>query len=376
MRSVILGVLVAAAWVYLLLGRGGFWRMREEPVASAPQRWPSVAAVIPARNEAAVVGRAVASLAAQRYPGPFRMVLVDDHSTDGTAEAARKAAPESMLAVVRAAPLAAGWTGKLWALAEGVRHAGPDSEYILLTDADIAHAPDTVSRLAARAETEGYDLASFMAMLHCESTAERALIPAFVFFFFMLYPPAWIRSPRHATAGAAGGCILIRRAALERIGGIAAISGELIDDCALACAVKRQGGRVWLGLSRDTRSIREYGSFGEIWRMISRTAFTQLRHSWLLLAGTVVGMCSMYLAPPLLALAGHGWTAILGAFAWLAGAVAYYPILRFYRLQAWRAPLLPAVAAFYVGATVRSAVAYRRGRGGEWKGRVQDIVKS
>ncbi len=376
MRSVILGMAVAAAWLYVLLGRGGFWRMREESHAGCPDSLRRVAAVIPARNEAAVVGRAIGSLAAQQYSGAFRVVLVDDHSTDGTLDAARKAAAESPLAIVRAGPLPPGWTGKLWAVAEGVRHVGNSAEYLLLTDADITHPPDNVACLVARAESEGYDLVSLMATLHCGTAAERALIPAFVFFFFMLYPPAWIRNAKLATAGAAGGCMLIRRAVLEDIGGIGAIAGELIDDCALARAVKANGGRVWLGLSRDTRSIRQYGGFGEIGRMISRSAFTQLRHSWLRLAGTVLGMCAMYLSPPLLAIAGHGWTAAMGAFGWLAGAVAYYPVLRFYRLPFWRAPLLPAIAAFYVGATVHSAWAYRCGRGGEWKGRMQDIVKS
>jgi hopene-associated glycosyltransferase HpnB len=278
--------------------------------------------------------------------------------------------------IIRAGALPAGWTGKLWAVAEGVRRAGSEPEYFLLTDADIAHPPENLAKLAARAETEGYDLVSFMATLHCGTPPERALIPAFVYFFFLLYPPAWIRNQRRATAGAAGGCMLIRRETLERIGGIGAIAGELIDDCALARAVKRQGGRVWLGLSRETRSIREYGSFGEIGRMISRTAFTQLRHSVLLLAGTVGGMAAMHLVPPLLAVAGHGGAAVLGGCAWLLSAITYFPTLRFHGLRAWRAPLLPAVAAFYAGASVQSAVAHWKGRGGEWKGRVQDIVKS
>jgi hopene-associated glycosyltransferase HpnB len=376
MRSVSLAIAVALAWLYLLLARGWFWRMREQGDSPDPSTWPGVAAVIPARNEAAGVGRAVASLAAQRYGGTFRIVLVDDHSTDHTAEIARASAPREILSVVPANPLPAGWTGKLWAVAEGIRRIEAEPQYLLLTDADIVHPPQNLRRLVARAETGGYDLVSFMATLHCGAAAERALIPAFVFFFFMLYPPAWIRNPRRETAGAAGGCILLRRAMLERIGGIAAIRGELIDDCALAREVKRHGGRVWLGLSRDTRSIRHYRTFGEIAAMISRTAFTQLRHSPVLLAGTVAGMALMYLAPPLLAFAGHGATRATGALAWFLSALAYWPILRFYRLKAWRAPLLPAVAAFYVAATLRSAVDYWLGRGGEWKGRVQDVVKS
>ncbi|HTX33866.1 MAG TPA: glycosyltransferase [Bryobacteraceae bacterium] len=362
-----------AVWLYLLLGRGFFWRLRERALGDRrPGEQPSVVAVIPARNEAAVVGQAIASLAAQEYGGPFRVVLVDDGSTDGTAEAACAAAGPERLTVVQAAPLEPGWSGKLWAVAEGVRHAQRfHPEFLLLTDADIVHPPGNVRQLALRA-AEGYDVVSYMARLHCRTAAERALIPAFVFFFFMLYPPAWIADPRRATAGAAGGCLLIRAEALERIGGIAAIAGEWIDDCALARAVKRSGGRVWLGLSEDTLSLREYATFGEMGRMISRTAFTQLGYSAWLLAGTVAGLALTYLAPPVAALAGGVGAAALGSAAWLAMSVAYWPAVRFYRQPVYWAPLLPLAAAFYLGATVHSAVVYWCGRGGEWKGRRQE----
>jgi hopene-associated glycosyltransferase HpnB len=268
--------------------------------------------------------------------------------------------------VIKGAPLPAGWTGKLCAVAQGVERAGaPD--YLLLTDADIVHPPENVASLVARAETSGYDLVSYMATLRCETPAERALIPAFVFFFFMLYPPRWIRARNHRTAGAAGGCMLIRRTALERIGGIARIRGALIDDCTLARAVKDSGGRVWLGLNRRTSSIREYRTFAEIGRMISRTAFTQLDHSAVLLAGTVAGLTVTYLLPPVLALRRSPW----GIAAWLMVSIAYIPALRYYRRPAWQAPLLPLVALFYMGATVHSAVQYGRGGGGMWKGRSQ-----
>ena len=245
-------------------------------------------------------------------------------------------------------------------MSQGIEKAG-GADYLLLTDADIVHAPENLARLVGRAERGGFDLVSYMATLHCETRAERALIPAFVFFFFLLYPPRW-------GTGAAGGCMLIRRAALERIGGIAAIRGELIDDCALAAAVRRTGGRVWLGLSRDTLSIRPYETFAEIGRMISRSAFTQLRHSAWLLAGTVAGLLFTYVLPPVLAIGGSWW----GAAAWGMMSVAYFPALRFYRRSPLWAPLLPLVAVFYMGATVNSAVEYWRGRGGVWKGRVQD----
>jgi hopene-associated glycosyltransferase HpnB len=373
---VIPAALSLAVWLYLLFGRGWFWRMRESAPANersdpANERGgaPAVVAVIPARNEANVVGRAIASLAGQEYGGQFHIVLVDDGSTDGTAEAARAAAGPELLTVVRAAPLPPGWTGKLWAVAEGVREArkmGP--AYVLLTDADIVHAPFNLRQLTGRAAA-GFDLVSYMATLRCRTLAERALIPAFVFFFFMLYPPLWIADPRRATAGAAGGCLLIRTEALERIGGIAAIGGELIDDCALARAVKRSGGRAWLGLSAATESIRDYATFGDIGRMISRTAFTQLRHSPWLLAGTAIGLAVTYLAPPVAALAGAQPAAALGSAAWLAMTLAYWPAVRFYRQAPFWVPLLPLAAAFYLGATVHSAVSYWRGAGGDWKGR-------
>lgn len=365
------------AWLYLLAARGWFWRMREDAPAAVPAGWrraapPAVVAVIPARNEADVVGRAIASLVNQEYGGPLHIVLVDDGSTDGTAAAARREAPPEMLTVTQAAALPAGWTGKMWAVAEGVRQTSRfQPEWLLLTDADIVHAPGELRQLAARA-AGGFDLVSYMATLHCRSTAERALIPAFVFFFFMLYPPRWIADPRRPAAGAAGGCMLVRAAALERIGGIAAIGGELIDDCALARAVKLDGGRVWLGLSQGTASIREYSTWNQIGRMISRAAFTQLRHSPWLLAGTAAGLLLVYLVPPALTLAGREPAAAPAAAAWLLMAIAYWPALRFYRQPWWGALLLPLAAAFYLTATLHSALAYWRGSGGQWKGRIQD----
>ena len=266
-----------------------------------------------------------------------------------------------------------GWTGKLWAVSQGVEAAlqwRPD--YLLFTDADIRHAPDNVRSLVARAEANGLDLASYMVRLHCGSFAEAALIPAFVFFFLKLYPPRWIADPRSKVAGAAGGCILIRASALERIGGVASIRSEIIDDCALARAVKSSGGRIWMGLTSATHSTREYTGFGEIWNMIARTAFTQLRHSAALLAGTVAGMMVLYIAPPALVFTGDASSVALGAAAWAGMTAAYVPSVRFYRRSLLWAPVLPLAAAFYVAATVGSAVRYWSGRGGQWKGRVQD----
>ncbi len=374
----LLGLAVApiVIWLYLLLARGGFWRMPySEPRGKLPAPAPRVVAVLPARNEAAVIGRALQSLVMQEYPSQLEIVVVDDDSTDETAAVALRSVPAGLLTVARTAPLPPGWTGKVWAMAEGIRQAeAMHPDHYLLTDADIVHPPENLAALVVRAESGGYDLVSYMATLHCGTLAERALIPAFVLFFFLLYPPAWVRSKRRSTAGAAGGCMLIRRSRLERIGGIASIAGNLIDDCALAREVKQGGGRVWLGLSPRTCSIREYAGFGEIGGMISRTAFTQLRQSFLLLAGTVLGLAITYLAPPLVAIYGAWtgaiWLAGLGVFAWLLMSIAYFPVLRYYRSSPVWAPLLPLVAAFYLGATVHSAVRHWTGRGGMWKGRV------
>jgi hopene-associated glycosyltransferase HpnB len=366
-----------AIWLYLLVGRGFFWLERPRPAPPAPPRYPAIVVVIPARDEAATIGETVASLLHQDYAGNLTIVLVDDHSSDGTAEAAREAARAAggadRLTIVTSRPLPAGWTGKMWAVAEGLRHvesSGSLAELVLLTDADIAHHPANLAELVARIETDGLDLASLMVKLNCETFAERALTPAFVFFFAMLYPFAWVNDPRRRIAGAAGGCMLIRRSALDRIGGVACVRDALIDDCALAREIKA-GGRIWLGLAGETRSLRRYEGLGDIWRMIARTAYTQLGYSPLLLAGTVLGLAVTYVALPVLALAGGGMTAYIAGAAWLAMTIAFVPILRVYRQPLVIAPLLPAIASFYLAATIDSARRHWQGRGGEWKGRVQ-----
>jgi hopene-associated glycosyltransferase HpnB len=363
-------------WLYFLLGRGGFWRVAGKfaPKASTPVSPKRVVAVIPARNEAAVIAATLQSLFVQG----ISIVLVDDNSTDGTADAARAAAPpdaiKNRLTVISGNPLPTGWTGKLWALKQGVEHAAAmNPDYLLFTDADIVHSPTSVAELVEIAETGGYDLVSYMVKLTCVSVAEKALIPAFVFFFFLLYPPAWIASRRSKAAGAAGGCMLVKPDALAKAGGIGAIRNTMIDDCALARIVKRSGGRIWLGLTKSTISSRSYGSFGEIGRMISRTAFHQLNHSTLLLVGTVVGLIITYLLPVALIFSGSSFPAIEGGLAWLLMSIAYLPIVRFYKRSWLWAAALPIVACFYLAATLYSAVQYWRGRGGEWKGRTQDL---
>jgi len=373
--------LVLAAWLYLLLFRGGFWRARMRLPATSPDltRLPSVVAVVPARDEAETIGETLRALLAQAYAGPFRVVLVDDGSRDGTAAIGRAlatGADANRLAVVAGRPLPAGWTGKLWALQQGVESvaaAGERPDWFLFTDADIRHGPRQLERLLKQAAAGDFELVSLMARLRCESRWERLLIPAFVFFFQKLYPFPWIADPRRRTAGAAGGCVLIRRDRLERLGGFAAIRGRLIDDCALARAAKFSGGRIWLGLADDTVSLRAYQELDAIWQMVARSAFTQLRHSPPLLAGTVLGMALLYLAPPLLLLGYpvHGDLAAAagGGLAWGLMTISYLPTTAYYGRSAGWALLLPVAGLFYTAMTVDSARRYWSSGGNRWKDR-------
>lgn len=370
-----IGALALAIWIYLLIFRGGFWRVRLDALPMAPAVWPEVIAVVPARDEAETIAAAIGSLLAQDYGGRFTIILVDDHSGDGTAAIARRAADGhgDRLHVVAARPLPPGWTGKLWAVSEGLAAAerlAPDARHVLLTDADIVHAPDNLAGLVSRVAAGGLDLASLMVRLRCESSAERLLIPAFVFFFAMLYPFARVNRDNSPTAAAAGGCMLVRRSALARIGGVRAIRDRLIDDCALAAAIK-PGGPIWLGLADRTHSLRRYERPADIWAMIARTAYTQLRHSPVLLLVCALAMALTYLAPPVLALAASGSASGLGWAAWFLMSASYLPMLRYYGRSPLWAPLLPVVALFYLGATLDSARQHWRGRGGQWKGRAQ-----
>ena len=334
--------------------------------AATPIDAPNVAIVVPARDEAETIDAVLRSLLAQNYPGQFRVVLVDDGSTDGTGEIARRIA-DPRLTVLTGADRPAGWSGKLWAVSQGIA-AAEGAELFLLTDADIVHDPHHLSALVAKAQAEDLDLVSEMVELRCEALAERALVPAFVFFFQMLYPFAWVNDPLKATAAAAGGTVLIRQRALARIGGIAAVRGALIDDVALATAVKR-GGRIFLGHSALARSLRPYPDFVDIWRMIARTAYVQLRYSPILLVGTVVGMVVVWLAPPAIGLFGVGAAKALGLATWAALSVSYLPTLRRFNQPIWWALLLPAIAAFYTAATIGSAYNHYAGSGVNWKGR-------
>jgi hopene-associated glycosyltransferase HpnB len=368
----VIALIVAAAsllvWIGLLAT--GFWRcdMRDDGAACvAPAIWPDVVAVVPARNEADIIGCSLRSLAGQGYPGHFRIILVDDNSSDGTAGAARAVGSEC-IEVLHGASLAAGWTGKLWAISQGIAVAGRP-RFLWLTDADIEHAPDTLRRLVGIAEAGNLALVSLMAKLHCRTAAERALVPAFVFFFMMLYPFHLVNRPGRI-AGAAGGCLLVRRDALEAAGGISAIRDALIDDCALGALLKRQG-PIWLGLTERSRSIRPYRSIAEIAAMISRSAYAQLRYSPALLAGTIAALAVVYIAPPLLAIFGHGIARTAAIVAWALMAFSFQPMLRFYRRSPLWGLALSLIGAFYAGCTLWSAWRYYQGRGGMWKGRAQ-----
>jgi hopene-associated glycosyltransferase HpnB len=373
----LLAAIPLAIWIYLLVGRGHFWRVREDDFAPIPlETWPRVFVIAPARNEAATISQAISSLAKQDYPGEFSVIVVDDHSEDATVALAQKAADESgtslRVKTHSAAPLAPGWTGKLWALNAGVQVAADQSaEFFWFTDADIEHAPDTLRRLVIRAERESLDLASLMVLLQAKTFPERLLIPPFLYFFLMLYPPRWIADPKARTAGAAGGCILLRRSAFERIGGFASIRGAVIDDCALARAVKKSGGKIWMGLTRLSISLRSYKTFPEIRDLIARTAFTQLRYSSLLLIATLAGLFVTYLLAWIcfFTLDDPGW--LLASTAISIMTATYGATVRFYGLPWLWALTLPFAAIFYGYATFLSAVRYWLGRGGQWKGRAQ-----
>jgi hopene-associated glycosyltransferase HpnB len=334
--------------------------VREDRLEPQPlEKWPRVAAVVPARNEVQTISQAVSSLAKQDYPGEFSIIVVDDHSEDGTAALAQQAANESgasqRLKIHSAAPLLPGWTGKLWALNEGIQIAASRStEFFWFTDADIEHAPDTLRQLVFRAERESLDLASLMVLLQAKTFPERLLIPPFLYFFLMLYPPRWIADPKARTAGAAGGCILLRRSAIERIGGIASIRGEVIDDCALASV-----------------SLRSYGTFAEIRDLIARAAFTQLHYSFLPLIATLIGLFVTYLLAwiAFFTLDDPGW--LLASTAISIMTASYGATVRFYGLPWLWALTLPFAAVYYGYATCVSAVRYWLGRGGQWKGRAQ-----
>ncbi|MDB5375804.1 MAG: glycosyl transferase family 2 [Rubritepida sp.] len=385
-----IGLAACLAWAVLLVGRGFFWLARDDDSDAEglpePESWPAVCAIVPARNEAETIAATVRGLTAQDYPGPLRIVVVDDRSSDGTGDLARGAG-DGRLLVVTGTGKALGWSGKLYALQQGLEAVKAEAhEFLLFTDADIEHSPDSLRRLVARALADDRDLVSLMARLRCESAAERWLIPAFVFFFQMLYPFRWSNDPGARTAAAAGGCVLLRRSAFENRGGLLPIRGRIIDDCALAGLMKGalpegrgaegRGGlnrparrsRIWLGLTERVRSLRAYDDLGTIRAMVVRTAYAQLFYNPLILLGMVAALSLVYLAPPLLAVFGDGWARGLGLLAWAAMALAYAPMLRRFGLSPLRGLALPLIATTYLAFTLDSARAEWAGKGGLWKG--------
>jgi hopene-associated glycosyltransferase HpnB len=357
--------LALLAWLYLAFLHGGFWKPLQDERAAEPAAWPSVDVVVPARNEADVLPQSLPSLLAQDYPGTWKILLVDDHSNDGTADVARRHAANHRVTIVVPPALPDGWSGKVAAMNAGVVRS--TAEYILFTDADIEHPADSLRRLAARAIERNLDLTSRMVRLHCESFAEKLLVPAFVFFFAMLYPFRRANNPASRVAAAAGGVMLVRRQTLDAIGGLARIKSALIDDCALARAIKDRGAKIELTLADDIKSLRRYPELANIHAMVARTAYTQLHYSPLLLAGTCLGMALLFLVPPLFLISGHE----LAGLALVILFSVYLPTVRFYSLPAVWVLTLPAAATFYVFATLDSARLHWQGRGGQWKGRKQ-----
>jgi hopene-associated glycosyltransferase HpnB len=383
MRHDIIAVAVLGCWLYLIAARGAFWlssvrddghHLLQAPFLQAS--WPAVIAIVPARNEADCVAESIGSLLDQDYPGAFSVILVDDQSSDGTAGIALRAAKargaSDRLAIVYGQAPPPGWMGKTWAQQQGLALAlrqSPPPSYVLLTDADIVHAPDTLAWLVAQAQAKGSVLTSLMAKLHCASFAERLLIPAFIFFFQMLYPFRWVNAPHRPTAAAAGGCMLVRCDALATTGGVAAIRNAVIDDCALAARLKKCG-PIWLGLTERIRSIRSYPRLGDIRQMVARSAYAQLKYSPILLSVAVVGLSLVYGLPVLFALFGSGLAQALGIASWALMATSFIPTLRFYRLPLLWGAALPAISLIYLAFTIDSAVQHARRGGGMWKGRV------
>jgi len=381
---------VQGVWIILLSFRGLFWlprpvlRVAREP--EGRERVVPVSAVIPARDEEEILGSTLPTVLRQRYSGNLSVVVVDDRSEDGTADvardSARKCGGQARLTVCSGLPLLEGWAGKVWAMAQGARHPiVQEATYLWFTDADIAHSPDVLQALVSKAEADSLDLVSVMARLRVDSWWDRLLIPAFVYFFAKLYPFRLVNNPRRRTAGAAGGCLLMRRTALERAGGVEAIRDALIDDCAMGRLIKRSGGRVWLGFSQDIRSIRRYGTLKSIWDMVARSAYDQLGYSSWLLCGTVLGMLILYALAPVATLWGAVGLGLgtpgslmltaLGAATWGTMAASFAPILRHHRVGVQWAPLLPLAGVLYTLMTVSSAWRHRTGRGGAWKGRTR-----
>ena len=364
-------LLSVVIWVWLLVGHGAFWRSGPVLGAAHPTRRLKVTVVIPARDEAEHIADTLRSLLIQQFNGELKSVMVDDNSSDGTGALARElAVTDRRLSVLDGELLKTAWTGKMWAVSQGLRQTETlAADYVLFTDADIVHGPGHLASLVSRAERDQLSLVSEMVRLRCESLAERATLPAFVFFFQLLYPFRWVCDPERTTAAAAGGTMLVAQEALRRVDGVNRISRALIDDVALAREIKRGGHRIWLGHGEQVVSERRYAGFSDVWKMIARTAYVQLGYSPWVLIGTCVGMLLVYVEPVLASLFATGALRWAGAVCWTGMAIAFQPTLwRYRRSPAWGL-LLPVIGLFYLMATVSSAVRFYQGRGGQWKNR-------
>ncbi|WOO41958.1 glycosyltransferase [Rubellicoccus peritrichatus] len=374
----VLSALALLAWLYLALFRGRFWEDATLPQLDEPDEWPSVIAIVPARNEAETIGETVRGILEQDYQGELKLVVIDDQSDDDTAQLAKEAADalnqQENLIVLSGKPLPEGWSGKVWAMQQGWEHTKAQAEpvsYVWFTDADILHQDKALRRLVAVATNENRGLVSTMVELRCKGFWEKALVPAFVYFFKLLYPFLWVSNDKKKIAGAAGGCMLVSGQALEKIDGPRAIQADLIDDCALGSAIKQSGFSIRLDLTRDSHSLRGYPKLADAWNTVARTAYTQLGYSPLKLIGSVVGLAWLFFIPVASFLSPDLLTALLGGITWLIMSLTFLPMVKFYRVNPFWLFALPFITIIYLGATIDSALRYHKGQGGQWKGRSQ-----
>lgn len=378
--ALILASVSAVIWLYLALFRGRFWLANQRLSTEHAQldTWPDIAIVIPARNEQGVIKPTLTSFQNQDYPGYLSIIVVDDNSEDGTVDDI-KHSRDTKTELLQGRAVPAGWTGKLWALQQGIDEIllrKPLPAFFLFSDADIIHPKESVRQLVLHAEERALELVSLMVRLNCRSKWEMILIPAFVFFFQKLYPFPWINNPSCKTAGAAGGCILIRTATLLQAGGLEKIKNQVIDDCALAQLIKPHGS-IWVGLTQEVISHRPYASLKEIWNMVIRTAFNQLHHSACLLALSCIGMILTYVIPPAVFVVGaislNFLLIAIGGVVWAIMILCYAPTLRLYTRRPLEALLLPIAALMYTLMTIDSAQRFWRHKNPTWKGRANQI---
>ena len=363
-------------WLYLALLHGNFWNPPSIKKAKKISKYPEITILIPARNEAKYIKNSLMSLLRQNYEGKYRAIVVDDSSSDATLEIVKGISKKNnKIHVMQGKVLKEGWAGKVWAQYQGInfiKKKFPNSKYILFTDADIAHSPNNLKNLTIKAESESLDLVSLMVLLKANNFSEKILIPAFVFFFQKLYPFEWVNDPRRKIAAAAGGCMLVNYFTLKKSGGIEKIKNQIIDDCALARILKKNG-RIWLGITKETKSLRNYKKISEIWSMVTRSAYDQLNYSILLLIICAFGMFCTYMIPVIALSVGffdeNNYLFFTGLIAWFIMSYTYIPTLRNFNEKSFMATFLPIASIFYTLTTIDSARMHLWGSGGSWKDR-------